>query len=221
MPWYRHGIATLSLARYDVIVLCDSFDSGQLSKPIFSLNKDNSMKLLTYAPTPGREWRIICFNNIWYDKLFMPNLRQTMLEQGKSEGFESCDRPIVRKRTIWVKIGDVFNRASLLCYFKLCAPFQRHRWIQTGITVQKHPIWVKIDDFFLSRVTLKFDGRPLKAIGPLSYATSSSLHHFIVIGDFKLELQSGNCQVGFWHLQPWPLISDLDLLHGNHFCHWQ
>ena len=28
-------------------------------------------------------------------------------EQGKSEGFESCDRPIVRKRPIWVKIGDV------------------------------------------------------------------------------------------------------------------
>ena len=29
------------------------------------------------------------------------------LEQGKSEGFESCDRPIVRKRPIWIKIGDV------------------------------------------------------------------------------------------------------------------
>ena len=28
-------------------------------------------------------------------------------KQGKSEGFESCDRPIVRKRPIWVKIGDV------------------------------------------------------------------------------------------------------------------
>ena len=28
-------------------------------------------------------------------------------KQGKSEGFESCDRPIVWKRPIWVKIGDV------------------------------------------------------------------------------------------------------------------
>ena len=28
-------------------------------------------------------------------------------KQGKSEGFESCDRPIVRKRPIWVKIDDV------------------------------------------------------------------------------------------------------------------
>ena len=30
-----------------------------------------------------------------------------IVKQGKSEGFESCDRPIVRKRPIWVKIGDV------------------------------------------------------------------------------------------------------------------
>ena len=35
------------------------------------------------------------------------------LQQGKSEGFESCDRPIVRKRPIWVKISDVLYRVSL------------------------------------------------------------------------------------------------------------
>ena len=35
------------------------------------------------------------------------------LEQGKSEGFESCDWPIVRKRPIWVKIGDVLYRVTL------------------------------------------------------------------------------------------------------------
>ena len=33
-------------------------------------------------------------------------------KQGKSEGFESCDRPIVRKRPIWVKIGDVLSRVT-------------------------------------------------------------------------------------------------------------
>ena len=27
-------------------------------------------------------------------------------QQDKSEGFESCDRPIVRKRPIWVKFDD-------------------------------------------------------------------------------------------------------------------
>ena len=136
------------------------------------------------------------------------------IEQGKSEGFESCDRPIVRKRPIWVKIGDVLyhvtlkfdgwpwktighlsfavssfalisyplvnsnlsyspetlnlgqnrrffepcdleilrmtlknNRASLLCYFKLCVSFRNHLWIQIGVTVRKRPIWVEFDDF--------------------------------------------------------------------------
>ena len=34
-------------------------------------------------------------------------------KQGKSEGLESCDRPIVRKRPIWVKIGDVLSRVTL------------------------------------------------------------------------------------------------------------
>ena len=40
------------------------------------------------------------------------------------------------------------NRAPLLCYFELFASFRSHWWIQTGITVQKRLIWVKIDAFF-------------------------------------------------------------------------
>ena len=39
------------------------------------------------------------------------------------------------------------NRAALLWYFKLCASIRSHWWIQTGVTVRKRPIWVKIDDF--------------------------------------------------------------------------
>ena len=42
------------------------------------------------------------------------------------------------------------NRAHLLCYFKLCASFHNHRLIQTRVTVWKHPIWVKISNFFFS-----------------------------------------------------------------------
>ena len=44
------------------------------------------------------------------------------------------------------------NRAPLLCYFKLCASFHTHWWIQIWVTVRKRSIRVKIDDFF-SRVT--------------------------------------------------------------------
>ena len=87
------------------------------------------------------------------------------------------------------------NRVPLLIYFKLCASFHSHQWIQTGVTVRKRPISFKIYNFF-SRVTLKVYGWPSKTIGHLFYATSSLVHHFVAIGDFKLELQSGNAQFG-------------------------
>ena len=74
---------------------------------------------------------------------------------------------------------------------------------------------VKIDDFFLSRVTLKFDGWPWKTIGHLFYAASSFVHHFVAIGEFKLELQSRNAQFGskstiFLAVGPWNLTDDLE-----------
>ena len=74
----------------------------------------------------------------------MPLIRK----QGKSEGFDSCDRP------------------SNLTQIQIVA--------------------------FSARVTLKFDGWPKKTIGHLFYATLSFLHHLVAIGEFKLELQSGN-----------------------------
>ena len=99
------------------------------------------------------------------------------------------------------------NRAPLQCYFKLCASFRSHWWIQTGITVRKRQIWVKFDEF-QSRVTLKFDVW-------LSCTTSSFLHHFVAIGVFKLELESGNAQFGsnltiFRAVWPWNLTDDLE-----------
>ena len=105
------------------------------------------------------------------------------------------------------------NRAPLLYYIKLCVSFQIHRWIQTKVTVRKRSIRVKIGDF-LSCVTLKFDGWPSKTIGHLFYSTSSFVHHFIPIGEFKLELQSGNDHFGsnltiFRAVRPWNLTHDL------------
>ena len=85
------------------------------------------------------------------------------------------------------------NRVPLFYYIKVCASLQSHRWIQTRVTVRKRSIRIKIGHF-LSHVTLKFDGWPRKTIGHLSYAASSFVHLFIAIGEFKLELQSGNAQ---------------------------
>ena len=105
------------------------------------------------------------------------------------------------------------NRAPLRCYFKLCASFHSHSWIQTKVTVRKRSIRVKIGDL-LSRVTLKFNRWPWKTIGNLFYVCSSFMHHFIAIGEFKLKLQSRNRQFGskstiFVAEWPWNLTDDL------------
>ena len=69
--------------------------------------------------------------------------------------------------------------------------------------------------WYLSRVTLEFDGWPCKTIGHLSFAVSSFVQHFIAIGEFKLELLSGNAQFGwnstiFRAVWPWNLTYDLE-----------
>ena len=136
---------------------------------------------------------------------FIKLLGRSLKKQGQSEEFDSCDRPsninqVGFKSTIfwprmifkfdgWPKkiIGHLFYATSSFA----CASFHSHQWIQTGVTVQKRPIRVKIGDF-LSHVTLKFDGWPWKTIEHLSSATSSFVHHFIAICVFKQELWSGN-----------------------------
>ena len=76
------------------------------------------------------------------------------------------------------------NREPVLYYVKLWASFQSHWWIQTGVTVRKHPIWVKIDDF-LSPVTLKFHKWPWKTKGHIFYATSKFCASFRSYGWIK------------------------------------
>ena len=68
--------------------------------------------------------------------------------------FVPCDLEIW-----WMTLQN--NRAPLLCYFKLCAAFRSHWWIQTGVAVRKRPIWVKFRrylepcDLEIWRMTLK------------------------------------------------------------------
>ena len=81
----------------------------------------------------------------------------------------------------------------------------------TGLVISN---WIQIVNFS-ARVTVKFDGWPCKTIGHLFYATSSFVHHFVAIGEFKLELQSGNAQSGsnstiFRAVWPWNLTDDLE-----------
>ena len=110
-----------------------------------------------------------------------------------------------RKRSIRVKIGDLLSRVTLKFngwpwkiighLFYVALSFMHH-FISIGefkLKLQsRNAQFGSKSVIFFSRVILKFLGWPWKTIGHLSYATSSFMHHFIIICEFKLELESGN-----------------------------
>ena len=81
-----------------------------------------------------------------------------------------------------------------------------------------------------SRSSVKFQGHSEHKIIHVLYATSSFLHHFVAIGEFKMELQSGNAQCGsklaiFCAMWPWNLTDMAPLLTYFKLCaslrsHW-
>ena len=111
---------------------------------------------------------------------------------------------------------DGWPRKTIGHFFSTTSSFEHH-FKSIGEfkldLVQKHSIRVEIGDM-LSPVTLKFDGWPWKTIGLLFYATSSFVQHFLAIGEFAVELQSGKAQSGsnskiFRAVRPWNLMDDL------------
>ena len=73
-------------------------------------------------------------------------------------------------------------------------------------------------------MTLKFDWWSRKIIGHLFYITSSFVHHLKPLGEFKLELLSGNAQFGsksaiFCPVGPWNLIDDLENNRAPLLCY--
>ena len=163
------------------VLVTKSSDQENREKPPFLNNKANLRDLIAATGL------VILLKLDWNRRFFSPydleiwwmtskNYRAPLLHYIKLCASSQTPRWIqtgvtVRKRSIRVKIGDFFapcdlenwwmslknNRAPLLCYIKLCASFQNHQWIQTGVTVRKRSIQVKIGEF-LSHVTLKFDG---------------------------------------------------------------
>ena len=69
---------------------------------------------------------------------------------------------------------------------------------------------------FSCRMTFKFDEWPKKkTIWNLLYATSSFVHHFKDINEFKLESHAGNAKLRsilatFYHVCPWNFTDDLN-----------
>ena len=64
-----------------------------------------------------------------------------------------------------------------------------------AVTGQVISNWIQIVNFSTG-VTVKFDGWHRKTIRHFFYTTSSFVHHFKSIGEFKLDLQSRNAQFG-------------------------
>ena len=101
------------------------------------------------------------------------------------------------------------NRAPLLYYLKLCATFQSHQWIQTGVTAQSHQ-WIQ------TGVTARKHPIRVKIGGSFyPYDLEICVHHFVANGEFKLELQSGNAQFGskstiFLAVWTWNWTDDLE-----------
>ena len=125
--------------------------------------------------------------------------------------FVPCDLEIW-----WMTLKN--NRTPPQCCFKLCAPFHSHWWIQTGVTVRKHPIWVKIDIF--SHVNLKFDGMTLtNNRAPLSnIKLCASFHHQMCI-QTGVTVQKQLSGVLFSVTDLWPLTlafcTDITSVNGN------
>ena len=68
-------------------------------------------------------------------------------------------------------------------------------WLYQIVDAQKEEVvFPELLITLRSYVTLKFDGWPWKMIGHHFYTTSSFVHHFRAINEFKLELQSRNPQ---------------------------
>ena len=138
-------------------------------------------------------------NSNWSYSPEMPNLGQIR------RILEPCDLEI------W-QMTFKNKRAPILCYFKLCASFHSHWWIQTGVTVRKpqsgsnSAILVPCD-LEIWRMTLKNNRAPL--LSNIKLYVSFHHHMWIQTGVTVRKRKFGSLP-----LWPWPLTSDLDLLRG-------
>ena len=131
----------------------------------------------------------------------------------------------IRKRSIRVKISDFFvpcdleiwrmtlikkNRALLLCYFKLCASFRSHWWIQTRVTIRKRPVWVKIEDILsvwpwkLTYDLEKQWGTSPKQHQAVCIIPSSYVNSNCSYSPETAKLGHDLCDLDLYNIWPWP-----------------
>ena len=187
-----------------------------ISNPSVNWNWSYSLETLN----SGQNWRffVLCDLEIWW--MTLENIRAPLLYCTKLCASFQIHRWIqlrvtVRKRSIWVKMGNFLSRVTL--------KFDGWPWKTIGhlfyATLSFLYHFVPIDEFKLELQSGNaqfgsFYGWPSKTTGHLFYATSSFVYHFVAIGEFKFELQSRNAQFGsnatiFRVVWPWNLTDDL------------
>ena len=119
----------------------------------------------TFNSGQNQRFFVLCDLEIWW--MTLENNRAPLLYYTKHCASFQIHRWIqigvtVRKRSIWVKIGNFLSRVTLKFdgwpwktighLFYVASSFMHHftaiSKIQSGVTVRKRPILVKIDDFF-------------------------------------------------------------------------
>ena len=84
------------------------------------------------------------------------------------------------------------NRTPLLPYFKLCASYRSHWWIQTGVIVRKLPIcFFYLCDLAIWRMTFKNNRAPLLSYFKLCASFRS--HWWIQTGVIPWKHREGRC----------------------------
>ena len=115
------------------------------------------------------------------------------------------------------------NRAPLWCCSKLCVSFHSHQSIPIGVTVWKHPILVKICDFFVPCdrqiwwMTLKNKSTSSMLLQALCIILQPSVN-----SDWSYSLETPNsCQnrCFFCPVWPWNLSDDLKNNRAPLICH--
>ena len=133
---------------------------------------------------------------------------------------------------MWSKIWRItlkINRTTLLCYFKVCASFHSHKSIQTGVTVRKHQIRVKMGIFFalcdleIWQMILKIHTAPLLCYFKLcaSFHSHQSIEIGFTVRKHQIRVKMGNflsCLTLKFDGWPWKTIGHLFLLCYFKFC---
>ena len=162
-------------------------------------NRVIATKFCTWHTTTVQSWHVQNFVAIWWPATELQqgevsiefelqanktNLRDLIAATGlvillkldsNRRFFSPCDLEI------WWMISTSSTLHQALCI--ISNTLLNSNWSYCPETLNLGQNWQ-----FFSRVTLKYDGWPWKTIRHLFYATSSFTHHFVAIGDLKLEL---------------------------------